>query len=190
MSPPQPLEVLGCHCFSVCMSPFQYNGIATIMQVRVRREANFPGLGLETFSDSHGQKVFFLDGELMTACIAIACMLRTVLVFWRAVVAHTHVAADVCGLRSSCRFVVETAAPDESNRMSWLGGKGVASGDLLDLADTSYYVHVYQEWYMSVKFWMYANRRNPVAKCQGPSLLKPVAMGSLCCEHAIQFLCV
>jgi hypothetical protein len=98
MSPPQPLAVLGCHFFSVCFctSQFQHNGIAAIVQVRVRREANFPGLGLETFSDSHGQKVFFLDGELMTACIAIACTLRTVLVLCRAIVAHTHTRCCRC----------------------------------------------------------------------------------------------
>jgi hypothetical protein len=67
--------------------------------------------------------------------------------------------------------VVETVAPEESNRLAWLGQKGVADGDLLKgVVDTSYYVHVFQEWYLSVKFWMHANRRNPVAKCQGPNL--------------------
>ncbi len=77
---------------------------------------------------------------------------------------------DVCGcfLRNSVRLVVESTAPEETNRLAWLGGKGVVKGDLLDVADTSFFVHVFQEWYMSVKFWMYANRRNPVAKCQSP----------------------
>lgn len=41
--------------------------------VGLSSQVNFPGLGLESFVESNGQKVFFLDNELMpAACIASA----------------------------------------------------------------------------------------------------------------------